>query len=360
MDNNHWKSTFKTYIWIFNVGRGISVFIRTPLNQGMLYDFGASEDFSPTVFIKENILPYIDEYKKSKIAQEVISHPHLDHIAEIDKLSDNKSPFYATLLTCPHDKEKDGLPNEKINWKRVTNPEGCEEKIKLYKSLYAARELPLQTIQYDSKRTVPNLEYGLYYIRPPKVEEIFEKDDQGYSNGVSLIFYFRHGYQTLLIPGDCMPETMEYLLDEKTGVEKRYTIFDKTESEKHPGWNEKTSNQPSLKKNLQDYGLTILLAPHHGLESGYSEVLFNSIKGKKPKLVVISEKRHTSENDGKVDDRYQSKDGAEGLDVNIEGKVEKRFSLATYNGHHILVVFPGTSNVPEIYADKDPKKLLKY
>jgi hypothetical protein len=358
MSANHWKDTLNTYVWIFNVGRGLSIFIRTPLNQGIIYDFGASDDFSPCGFIEDNILPHIDEYKKCKIAQEMISHPHLDHISEIDKLSDSKSPFYATLLTCPHDKDKEGMNNEKINWERITNPEGSEEKIELYKSLYASRTLPLQTIQYESKNSVPNLEYGIYYIRPPKVGEIFEKDDQGYSNGISLIFYFRHGHQTLLIPGDCMPETMEYLLEEKSGTEKRYTIFDKTESSKHPDWNEKTSNQPSLKSNLQKHGLTILIAPHHGLESGYSEALYKSIKGQKPKLVVISEKRHTSESDGKIDNRYQSQDGAEGLNVDIEGKQEKRFSLSTYNGHHILIIFPGTSSIPEVYAAKDPKKLI--
>lgn len=358
--SEHWRDTYFSYIWIFNVGRGLSIFIRTALNHGIIYDFGSSEDFSPIEFIEDNIIPYLYEYKGKKIAQTIISHPHLDHISEIESLIDSDSPFNAVLHTCPHDKYDEDYPDERIDWERVNNPTGSEEKIKIYRSLYEdeKRELPLQTIQYDSEHSVPDLEYGIYYIRPPTLNDLFPKDDQNYTNGTSLVFFFRHGLHTLLIPGDIPPSAMDFLLKERSGCEKRYTIFSRIESQNHPDWHIETSDQPSLKGCLQQQGLSILVAPHHGLESGYSETLYNSILGGKPQLVIISEKRHLSPSDGQVDERYQTEEGAEGISINIEGTIRSRYSISTRNGHNILIIFKGTSGSPKVFAEREPEKLL--
>jgi len=250
-----------------------------------------------------------------------------------------------------------------LNWKRIKNPEGSEEKIEVYKSLYSKRNLPLQTICYDSARSIPNLEYGIFYVRPPIVEKIYspgnDKNDQEYGNGTSLVIFYRHGYHTILIPGDMNPDTFKHLLGKKEGVEKRYTIFDRRQSTLHPTWQEVSSDQPSLKSLLRSYGLSILIAPHHGLESGFSEDLYESIKGEKPGLVVVSEKRHLSEKDGNVHHIYSSPNGALGQKVFIEGKEEERYSVSTRNGHHILIVFQGTGGMPEVFLEKDPEALLK-
>jgi hypothetical protein len=86
-------------------------------------------------------------------------------------------------------------------------------------------------------------------------------------------------------------------------------------------------------------------------------MLYSSIKGSKPGLVVISEKRHVSDIDGKVEKLYQNQEGAFGLLVNSENTSEIRYSLSTREGH-ILVVFPGTGQ-PKVFVDKDPKILLQ-
>ena len=363
-----WVNSFKTHIWVFNVGRGLCIFIRTPLNQGIIYDFGHSEDFKPTDFLIEYIIPYLNEYKNCKIAQRIISHPHADHISNIGCLLNEKGEeetlLYANLHTCPHHKTEGSAKPEALNWERIKNPEGSENNIEIYKTLYAERQLPLQTICYDSPRSVPNLEYGLYYVRPPVVEKIYppgnDKNDQEYANGTSLIIFYRHGYHTVLIPGDMNPETFKHLLDEGEGLEKRYTIFDRQQSTLHPTWHNVSSDQPSLKSLLGSHGLSILIAPHHGLKSGFSEELYKSMKGEKPGLVVISEKRHLSEKDGKVHPIYSSPDGATGQKVFIEGKEKKRYSVSTRNGHHILILFQGTGGKPEVFLEKEPEKLLKW
>lgn len=352
-----WAYSLKSHIWVFNVGRGISIFIRTALNQGIIYDFGCSDEFKPTDFLKKHLVPHLSKYSQFNIAQAIISHPHSDHMNEISCL--NESTFHPALLTCPHHMISGTAKPEALNWNRINNPKGTESNVELYKSLYKDRTLPLQTISYDSPLSIPNLEYGLYYVRPPIVDRIFPDNDQEYGNGLSLVFFYRHGYHTLLIPGDINPDTFKHLLDGGVGLEKRYTIFDRRQSTLHPTWHKISDNQPSLKSLLRAHGLSILIAPHHGLKSGYSEDLYKTIKDEMPGLVVISEKRHVSENDGEVEPFYQSSKGALGQKVIIDNEEKFVNSISTRNGHHILIVFQGTGGKPEVYLDKDPEALLR-
>jgi len=350
-----WSSSLTTHVWIFSVGRGNAAFVRSGLNQGFIVDMGKREDFDPADFVKKQFISKLDPYPEKdgkKIAQAVLSHPHSDHITQCTELESGK--LYPTLLTCPNDKTE----GEEVNWDRIENPEGTDDLIDTYKGLYKSRQPPLQTIQFDSKRTIPNLEYGVYYVRPPACEDLHEADDNKYGNATSMVFYFRHGDHSLLVPGDMTPEGMTHILDEDDGLEKRYTVFDSEAQDEHPDWHEKTSDQPSLRSILEERGLSILVAPHHGLESGYSEELYDAIKGGKPNLVIISERKHEKKTDGKIDSRYQSEEGASGLTVETVGKKEKRRSVSTINGHHILIVFAG-NGTPKVYADKDPEELLK-
>lgn len=354
-----WETSPATHIYIFNVGRGNSAFIRTPLNQGFLLDMGnegGEDGFSPAKFAKENFLKKLDEYKEHKIAQAILSHPHEDHVTECEELY-KKKEMEPTLITCPHD--KDGSEkNEKLNWNRIKNRDN-ELKTR-YSAVYEGRKLPLQTIQFDSKKAVPpRLEYGIYYVRPPQVESI-HADDNKYGNGTSIVFYYRHGTHSILFPGDITPECMRVILNEAEGSEKRYTKFDRRFTEQHPNWHEKSSDQPSLKFSLKTDGLSILVAPHHGLESCFCPELFQAMRNNKPMLNVISEKRTLTENDGNVHAYYQKPDGASGLDVICDGVVEReRRSVSTKNGHHILIVFKG-AGVPIVILDKSADKLLQF
>ncbi len=357
-----WTTSLKSHILVFNVGRGLSIFIRTALNQGIVYDFGSSEDFQPSEFLKAHIIDHLASYKDEPLAQRFISHPHADHVTDIaclNKPDAKKSPFSAKLHTCPHDKVEGAAKPEALDWKRIKNPAGSEENIKIYRSLYEKRELPLQTILFEATWTVPNLEYGFYYVRPPVIATLFPKDDQEYGNGVSLVVYFRHGFQSILLTGDINPDALKHILDEGEGAEKRYTRFDRKFMAERPTWHKETTNQPSLNWLLGERGLSVLLAPHHGLESGFSEDLYKAMRDGKPGLVVISEKRHKKESDGSVHAKYQSADGAVGQNVSIEGETEKRFSVSTQSGHHMLLQFQGTSTQPpDVYLEKNPEILL--
>jgi len=354
MANKKWYETFYTYIWVFNTGRGLSICVRLPHNIGLIYDLGSSEEFSPIEFISKHIAPELAQYNKSYIAQCFLSHPHADHISEIDKILETENKKLSlSLLTCPNDK----CDGEKLNFDRIINDDN-KELIELYRSSYEKRTPPLQTLISDGSAYVPNIEYGFYYLIPDRVNNLHPKNDHEYGNGVSIVFYLRHGKNSILIPGDVTPTVMKELLVGSKNVSKRYTYFSNAPAAIPTDFHLKTSSQPILKNLLSNRGLTVLITPHHGLESCYSDELFQAIKGGKAYINVISEKRHLSDTDGKVDQRYQSEDRAIGVSVDIDGKKEDRFSVSTRDGHHILIILTGTVDFPYVFLRTNPEDLL--
>lgn len=351
--NDAWTKTLFTYVWVFNVGRGLSVFVRLPHNIGLLYDLGSSDDFAPTDFVGKEITPRLTKYSERSLSQLFLSHPHADHIAEVGKIT-AKGELDAALITCPNEK----CPDEAVDWSRLERDDN-HDLLAAYKKTCEKRNPPLQTLNRSLVACwIPNVEYGLYYMRPPLVSKEHEASDQHYGNGLSLVVYLRHGYQSILIPGDLTPEVMKKLLPADQGIERRYTYLSGEPAGTPNDFNSRTSSQPSLKTLLGNRGLTILMPPHHGLESCYSAELFNAIKGGKPMLNVISEKRHTGENDGAIHPRYQREDGADGCTVDNEGKKEFDYSISTRNNQHILLVLEGTKTTPRVYLRADPYELL--
>jgi hypothetical protein len=342
---------------IFSVGRGNAAFVRTPLNHGFVIDTANGLDgFSPTAFVSKYISPTLKPYKDRAIAQAILSHPHADHIAECGELAYGKR-LAPELLTCPHDKP--GF-DEELNWKRICNPDWASSSVEAYKALYQTRKPPLQTIAYSDGDTVtPELAYGIYYIKPPICDKM-HSDDNEYGNATSIIVYFKFGKDSILLPGDMTPLGMEKILVQSEGVEKRMTVFDSKHWWNNSNWHEKTWKQPGLSDLLSRFGLGVLVAPHHGLESCFCPTLYKYIRGGKPQINLISERRKKNANDGKVHPFYQSQDGASGLDIICEGTVERgRRSATTVSGHHILVRFTGNGS-PLVVLEKDATKLLKH
>jgi hypothetical protein len=356
-----WSLTNASFIWIFPVGRGNCAFLRTGLNHGFILDMGEEGEFDISEFIKKEFVPDLTKYPDAsgnRIAQAVLSHPHEDHIKNCETLKEQELAPH--LITCPNEKTE----SEKFNWERHGNPKGTEALIETYKSLYAARTPPLQSIKYDGQRSVPNMEYGLYYVRPPVCEELHGADTNKYGNATSIMFYFRHGTHSILFPGDMTPEGMKTVLFEKKGAEKRFTRFSGSVTTATQDWHLKTGSQPSLRSMLATHGLTVLVAPHHGLESCYCSELYDAIKANdrnaahKPQLVVVSERIRRHDNDGTTDSRYYGEKGGTGVTVTEDGKVENgKTFLSTKGGHHILIIFNGTGPV-KVHIDTEPDNLL--
>lgn len=377
MPEKKWFESGKCLIWIFNVGRGFCAFVRTPNKLGIMIDCGSSEDFSPAEFVKKNLVRYLSKYscnqEKYPIAQLFISHPHTDHFTDIANVapSDEKSILRPCLLTCPNDKGKEKewekYSGEALNFERVKNMVGTDDLIKQYKEMYRTRNLPLHTIS-QGEYPWPEFEYGYYYIRPTICENLYPKNkddpkaDLNYVNSTSLVVYFRYGINTILFPGDMPDKAMNYLLDEREGCEKRFTRFFTVKSNDEITWSETTTDQPPLKALLEFYGLTMLVAPHHGLESGYSDYLFECMRDRKPGIVLISEKRHKAPQDGSIAKEYQTDVDDTSLSVSVEDddgniKEEQYSSVSTRKNHHILVSIPSIGD-PKIMLRKTPDAML--
>jgi len=353
-----WKNSKKTYAWLFNTGRGLSICIRLPSNVGIVYDLGSKDDFSPTEFIENEILPHFNKYNGSyNPGQLFVSHPHQDHAQEAEKINESDNYNFG-LITMPHDKDVEGQEDEKLDFSRIES-EDNKSVIEEYKKLYENRTPPLQTLNREKcTESKEDFVYGLYYMRPPEVDKIHSSDDHKYGNGVSLCFYLRHNRHSIWICGDITPEVHEEVLTCEESIEKRFTYFSDVPENTPDDFHLKTSSQPTPEELFDSYGLTLLVAPHHGLESCFCQSLFDSIPGGKTTLTTVSEKRLTGENEGKVDSRYSDENHSQGMWVNIDGGQSFKRMVSTRNGHHMLFILGRDSPRPKVFLRKDPYDLL--
>lgn len=330
------------------------MFIRLPNNVGIAYDLGNSDDFSPADFIEEHFVDHLAEYHGNSIAQTVVSHPHQDHIQQASEVN-SREKLKPQLITLPHDVDYDG-PDEIVDFSRIENDDN-RDLIAEYKELYSGRTPPLQTvIPTDCGEIESTLEYGIYYMRPPEVDGIHPSNDHHYGNGLSICLYLRQESHTLWVTGDVTPEVHEKILEGTSEIERRFSDFNGNQIEDA---HQKTTEQRTPAALLGEHGLTILVAPHHGLESCFCQKVFDVSKGNRSDLVAASEKRHTGKNDGKVDARYSDADHVNGLDVDIEGKEECRRLITTRDGHHMLLILGG-DGAPDVILRKNPDDLLAY
>ncbi len=352
-----WVTSNKSYVWVFNTGRGLASCIRIPGNHFIIYDLGCSEDFSPVDFYVANFAPYLrgDDGQKP-IAQLILSHPHVDHIQEARAFGD--CCLYPTLVTAPNANGEDACEQCNVDFGRIRNDDNSDF-IDAYEALYERRKPPLMTINPESFTDVTGeIECGLYFMRPPAVGELYPNDDQLYVNGLSLCHFYRHNRHTLWMCGDVTPEVHRAILAGASSVEKRFSSIRGGGANQKPHHHDTTSDQPSAGELFAKHGLDILVAPHHGLESCYCEDVAAVANGKKVGLSVVSEKRHLGESDGTVDSRYSSEEVSRGLYVDVDGGEEFRRMVSTRNGHHILMILGRDSPRPKVYLRRDPEALL--
>ena len=193
-----------TDIFILNVGRGLSIIIKTSQSYCIIYDFCSTSYFSPIKLFREyELFNSFSIYSEphlpaKKIAQFIISHPHLDHISDLTNENCdfiNNNSFY---ITCQNDKAdgnsiEDNKVGHKINFNRINNPDEAADEILNYKNLYKFRKLPLSTLVHYDESITNNLKIGYYYLTHKQVDELFPTDNQKYSNSLSIVLYISHG-----------------------------------------------------------------------------------------------------------------------------------------------------------------------
>jgi beta-lactamase superfamily II metal-dependent hydrolase len=354
MNSEFWNKQYML-VWVFDVGRGNCGFVRTPSQHGILLDCGGEN--SVISMIKKYLLPRCREQKwvakngnekRTRIGQVIISHPHVDHFRNIAEVI-GLDPI---LLTCPHDKQASYFePNECVDWELIQNPEGSEELLELYRSSYEGRNLPLQVFSPTSQ--VPHLTYGIFYIRPPECEPVdswYGDEDSGlpkkdYGNNISIMTYFRFNKNSIFFPGDIMASGMKHAL--KVGCENRL-VGDGIAAKFA-----KRSGSPEMLRKWINSGCSILVAPHHGLESGYSREFFLSLPVDDPRVcaVLISEKAKSSKDEGNVHSYYQNSKKVKGISVIREdGTRVNKLSITTRTDGNCLIGFRGSKDISVVVS----------
>ncbi len=301
-------------IVIFNVGGALACYGEISGSRFIL-DLGKSGNFSP---INDFLLPlakkkcfHKDPNKnyKFKIDQLFISHLDHDHTAEYELFDEH---FAAGYMTCPSD-------NAKMSSKFRINREKIGEITNNKKSILQEMQgrspaipIPLQTI-------ISNTDLNFIYPENVEKDEILGTN---YANNISLVLFIENGEKTVLFLGDLLKEGSKYLIDHNT----------------------------HFKSLLSSKGVDYLIAPHHGLQTSFSQHLFDTIKDNKTRLNIISEKIRSSDSEesrSDVDSRYYQSDyctGDNALD---------QYGVKTSGGHIVLDLESEESDVKQYVDIKD-------
>ncbi len=315
-------------IVIFNVGGALSCYAHFN-DKRVVIDLGASSEFSP---VDDFLIPLAENQSFIKAAalgkpnhyyidQLFLSHLDNDHISDYEKF---REKFHPNYMTCPNENER----QDNI-FKIVKDFFTGESKVR--KSVLSDMNLrtPDKPNSYGMSPSNPLVsiipEISLFYIR----SNICQSDpdlNSGYANNISLVLFIRVGNKTLLMPGDILKEGMKYLIVNN--------VMD-------------SNNREQFKTIISQNGIDYLVAPHHGLQTSFSEDLFSSMAGNKTRLNIISEKEReedSDENRSDVDSRYYSTDYSTG-----ENTLEQN-AVKTSMGH-IFIDFETNETEIKQYSD---------
>jgi len=255
-------------MYIFNIGRGFCCFIRSPTNETLLIDCGCRDDFSPANYIYNHLLRNNERNAEYKISKLVITHPHEDHIEDIEKVHELLNPRL--------------LQGRDYEWNNIKEPELDYEELDYYSKM--KDEIYTKTVPHEDL----GINLNHYYPSMNKAREI-DSSNQAFLNNTSILSTIQYSGKKFLFTGDIQIEMWEVLLEDTK-------FLDFIENTK------------------------IFIAPHHGLDSAFSPELLRKIK---PWISLISERSRENPNSGYSSEEYFS---------GITYKDERRRSFTTRRG----------------------------
>lgn len=294
---------------VFNVGRGCCIAIVTPNGYLILVDCGNTEGFSPVQFLRrcqtdailgEGRLAFTP-WHGADLAYLVITHPHSDHISDIETLYSELRP--SLIVHRPE-----------LDWNKVQNSNQNNTPFNFYRSHFFWP--PGYIVPAISE---PVLGYGMsYYYYCLSIDQVaaISSSDTDYVNNSSYVSVLKYAGRTIAITGDMTTQGMESLLG--TSPELRTAIAG-------------TTIMP---------GVDILIAPHHGHQNGFSPVWFNLAGPTKFFNIVSERSQRPNESPGQtnVDSRYS--DIGFSLGLNHDG----RRMFSTRQDGNILVRIESNGN----------------
>jgi competence protein ComEC len=222
-------SSFRFKLW--DVEHGLSMWIQTPNGQNHWIDLGKTESFSPSEHVKAM-------YGVNSIDHLIISHPDKDHLEDLPNFIVNfGDPIALSRNRKLPEKEKYG--SLEYDYQEI------------YKRLDTSFTKDV-TEENDPRRPEVNggLEYCIRYNR-------YSGDNK--PNNTSVVIAILYNGLLLFCPGDIEPDGWD-ILHNNSGADFEELI-----------------NRASIR---------VLVAPHHGRKSGYSEHMMDFVN---PNLVIISD-----------------------------------------------------------------------
>ena len=259
--------TLRFITW--NVEHGSAALIQTPNGQQIAVDLGSDAGFSPLQHMKYRM--GIDQLDKV-----IITHPHMDHIEDILNF-DLLSP---RILMRPRQLTADDISAGHNN----VGPEA----VQIYQKY----------LEIDARYTSP-------------VESADDPDTAANNGGVSILSFSPSRSPKTNLNNHSIVTVIDY-----QGVK----ILSPGDNEP-PSWEELLANI-AFREAIKD--THVLVAPHHGRESGFHPDLFNYIS---PLLTIISDGRTV---DTSATGRYSTR--TEGWNVlRRNGSSEVRKCVTTRN-----------------------------
>jgi len=263
-------STLRVICW--NIEHGNAAYINTPIDKHINIDLGSSSYFSPMQFLKES-------FNVQRLDEVIVTHPHADHLSDIH----NFNILSPRVFSRPRH-----LTEEEIRKANRTEDRAVIDK---YIEIHNRYSVPVK------KEDNPELAENNGGVSFHTFKDALTSKDNINNHGlVTIVEYL--GCK-ILFPGDIEPAAWRSLL-EKQDFLSAIT------------------------------GVDILIASHHGRESGVYSDIFQYFT---PKLTVISDGRFV---DTSATSRYSEKSSGWTIHHRDKSKAsEKRNCVTTRNDGHI-------------------------
>lgn len=288
----------------WDVQHGHATYVKSPNNKHIVVDLGIgsydgenekgeNEEFSPLLHLRDN-------YRVKQLDYVIITHPHLDHIDDILNF-DALNP--KVLLRPGH------LTNEEVMAGKENAKDIEKQKFKKYCEINDRYNQPISSDDDNNPQNPDN--YGGLKIKT----FIPSSCNHNNFNNHSIVTVFEYEGIKVVVPGDNEKCSFDELLQKQ-----------------------------SFKTAIAD--ADILLAPHHGRESGYHEEFVGLVN---PRLTIVSDGRFC---DTSANARYSAKSRGWYVYKESQKKWIDRKCLTTNSDAEILVRFGicAYDNKPFLYV----------
>lgn len=264
------KEPTKFCFKLWDVGHGLSIWIQTPNGQNHWIDLGKTDSFSPSNYVSS-------KYGIKNIDYLLISHPDADHLSDLPEFI-RKFGYPKNVCrnkSLPEEEKFGSLGSE---WQKEF------KKIDNWLSMDAL---------WEKDPTNPNINGGIKYII------LYNKySDEIRGNDTSVVAFLLYQGFLIVCPGDI----------ESKGWDKLWI-----------------DNVFTIQGIINSSNKRILIAPHHGRKTTYSEHMMNVIS---PHLTIISD----IYGDAETHRDYREKPKG----INIENEIKKY--LSTKRGGRVEII----------------------